>query len=146
MKRILVYYKLTLITSVSIVILTICGLIAIINNFTQQENINLFIFPISLPIVSALVFIILDVLLISNSINEKIYKDEYPLTLKRTRRLNKLKHVLSDLLFIFSLIIIVVSMFMIFVMFSKFATVGSALYIVLLILGFCHACMLNRRI
>lgn len=143
MKRILVYYKLTLLDSILVSITTICSIVMLINELISLKLSSFTIILGVISIILPLVFLILDVALISSC---REIEEYYNITAKpKTRRSKKLHNTIQNITYFYSLVIITISI--ISVIYLMVTSINSEIisYSSLLVVSLCHTYMLNKR-
>jgi len=144
MKQLLVYYKLILLDSVVCLITVILGAMLVFKNITASNMSEIIILGFILPLFMSLLFTILDLAFISNCVNlDDIYSSEFPKTTRR-KRLTKAQRLILKNLNVYSSLIIVTSIIIIFFMNSKSIIDGIILYELILVLGICHSFITNK--
>lgn len=140
MQKILTYYKLTLLTSVAVVIILMCSFLLLFKNITSSNFSGIYILKGSVPIWLSIVFTILDVAFISNYHHtEEIYL-ERGISIKRRerRRLSRAQRCITDILKVFSITVIIICIVSASQMVNKVMIEGVIVYALLLLVGICH--------
>lgn len=147
MKHILLYYKLIILNSISIVITMLLGIVMLIKNFDVLYSSKLFILGCSIPIIIGILFLLLDVIFVCNCRNvEDTDFGKYELTYRRRRKkLTKTELLILKNVNAMSLLAIFVSVIMIFFMKSISVTEGIIAYSLTLLISLLHYFSSNRK-
>jgi|GEM_PF-2743942 len=148
MKQTLVYYKLIVLDSISIVLSLLLGLIILLKNVYVVDITGFFLLGCIIPIILELSFIIFDVTLVNKSRNEDdIDLGKYQLIFIRgKRRLTKSQKTVLKNLNVLSSLVVLISLIMIFFFNSKSIIEGIILYSLLIIISGCHFYFTDKRI
>lgn len=147
MKQMLLYYKLIILNSISIVITMLCGMVMMIKKIDILGSSKLFIWGCSIPIIIGILFLLLDVTFVCNWRDiEDINLGKYEQTYRRGRK----KLTTAQLLILknvnaISLLAIFVSALMIFFMKSISLTEGIIAYSLTLIVSLFHYYSSSKR-
>lgn len=147
MKKILVYYKLVLLTSIAVVVATMCSFAIMFKNFISSSVTSWTLLFSMMPVIATLTLIILDATYISTCRSyDGTYLGEYRLSFVKKGKSNRFQRMTEDVVKIIALILIVLSIIVLIFAISQPMIEGIISYSLLLIVGVSHLYMANKKI
>jgi hypothetical protein len=135
-----------ILTSIAVVISMLCGVVMAFKNYLLLDGSQFIMIAATVPIISTLVFIIMDVAYISNCRDlGDFHLEQYSRISIKMGKTSKIQHGISNIIYFFSIILIIVSIMMISYMVSNAIKEGIIAYVTVLILGASHLYMTNKK-